>query len=221
MLKILIPVAFLTLSISVFANGVIKDNFCVPRIDSKRYLTSDFSTKYPRTVRFECTYECQADGRIDLVTGPLSVQINNIEDDAKMVVCQGVKVKKVPWGYDFDGVEAFYAYDTGVKAIKAYAFTNVNRNNRTETEYLRRLKSTLTTVAATYKSTGVSYFIEAADIMFQISSELPASTKTLDRYVDILVKKNGISPLEGTAQSLVLANITGSAAWRIPTHLYK
>jgi hypothetical protein len=147
--------------------------------------------------------------------------VNNIDDDANLVVCQGVKVKKVPWGYDFDGVEAFYAYDTGVKEIKAYAFSNIKRKNKTETEYLLRLKSNLTTVAAAYKSTGVNYFIEAANIMFQISSELPESTKTLDKYVDILVMKNGVSPLEGNAQSLVLANITASAAWRIPTHLYK
>lgn len=191
------------------------------RVDSKRYLQNDFHAAYPKTVKFECTYECMANSRVELVTGPMSVQVTSMDSDAKDVVCQGVKVKKVSWGYDFDGVEPFYAYQTGIKQIKAFAFANVNRNNKNEKQLLEDLKINLNKVIGAYVMTKVPYFVDAAMILDQIAKELPASTKTLDKYMDILVKQNGKIAFDATAQSMVLMNVSSNAAWRVPSHLFK
>lgn len=220
-MKNFITTLFLVLSTSAFAGETLKDNFCLPRVDSKRYIQNDFHAAYPKTVKFECTYECMANGRVELVTGPMTVQVTSMDSDAKDVVCQGVKVKKVSWGYDFDGVEAFYAYQTGIKQIKAFAFANVNRNNKIEKQLLEDLKMNLNKVIAAYIMTRVPHFTEAALILDSIAKELPASTKTLDKYTDIVVKQNGKIAFDSTAESLVLMNVSSNAAWRVPTHLFK
>lgn len=220
-MKNIITTLFLVLSTSTFAGETLKDNFCVPRVDSKRYIQNDFHAAYPKTVKFECTYECMANGRVELVTGPMTVQVTSIDSDARDVVCQGVKVKKVSWGYDFDGVEPFYAYLTGIKQIKAFAFNNVNRNNKIEKQLLEDLKMSLNKVISAYIMTRVPHFTEAALTLDQIAKELPASTKTLDKYIDMVVKQNGKVAFDSTAQSLVLMNVSSNAAWRVPTHLFK
>jgi hypothetical protein len=198
-----------------------KDNFCIPRHESKRYLTSDFSSAYPRTVKFECTYECQSNGRIDLVTGPMSVTVSSIEQDARDVVCQGVKIKKVPWGYDFDGVEAFYAYETSIKEVKAFAFAHINRNNAKERELLTNLRASLLKVAGSYQTTGVQAFMDAAKILTEIGQELPGSTKLLDKYSALILSRNGVVKLEASSESLILSSLSALAAWRMPIHLYR
>jgi hypothetical protein len=220
-MKKLITSFLIVLSTSTYAGETLKDNFCVPRVDSKRYIMNDFHASYPKTVKFECTYECQANGKVELVTGPSTVSVTSMDSDARDVVCQGVKVKKVSWGYDFDGIEAFYAYTTSIKQIKAFAFANVNRNNKYEKELLQELQMNLNKVIAAYIITGVPHFVEAALILDGIAKELPASTKSLDKYMDILIKQNGKVAFEANALSLVLMNVNSNAAWRVPTHLFK
>lgn len=56
------------------------------------------------------------------------VTVTSMDDDALSIVCQGVKVKKVSWGYDFDKVEPFYAYQSNFLEIKRWAFENVNQD---------------------------------------------------------------------------------------------
>lgn len=222
MKEIIFRSVFLGLILSLNSNAAepLKDNYCVPKVDSKRYLSGDFSTKYPKTVKFECTYECQADGRIDHITGVTSVTVNNVTDDARLVVCQGVLVRKVPWGYDFDKVEPFYAYSTDIKEIKRWAFANVKRTNKHETELLNKLKKDLHAVATSYRQTNVSTFAEAANVLISIADELPFKTKTLDKYIEVIVNRNGKTGYDGTSEGLILMNLSALAKWRIPTHLF-
>lgn len=220
-MKTLITTLFVVLSTSSFAAEALKDNFCIPRVDSKRYIQNDFHAAYPKTVKFECTYECMANGRVEIITGKSTVQVTSMDSDALDVVCQGVKVKKVSWGYDFDRIVPFYAYATDIKPIKKFAFENVNRNNKTEKQLLQELKLNTNKVVAAYIITRVPHFVEAAHILDQIAKELPESTKTLDKYMGILVKQNGQAQFDSTAQSLVLMNVSSGASWRVPSHQFK
>lgn len=216
----------LLLSLMLFSLGAsagsdIPLNHCIPQIASKRYIGSDFSTKYPRAVKFECTYECNVDNRIEYVLAIKDVRVNNIEDDARMTACQGVQVKKVSWGYDFDKIVPFYAFDTEMIEMKRFAFESINQKNQTETKYLKELQKNLSTVAAAYQSTGVPYFVEASLQMSKIAAELPGKTTLLDKYIKEIVTLKGEVPPMTTSQGMVLINIKTHAAWRIPGHLFR
>lgn len=208
-------------SLGASAENDIPQNHCIPQISSKRYIGSDFSTKYPRTVKFECTYECNVNNRIEYVLAIKDVRINNIEDDARMTACQGVTVKKVSWGYDFDKIIPFYAFDTEMIEMKRFAFESINQKNQTETKFLKELQKNLTTVAAAYQSTGVPYFTEASLQLNKIAAELPDKTILLDKYIKEIVVLKGELPPMTTSHGMLLINIKTHAAWRIPGHLFR
>jgi hypothetical protein len=209
---------FLMLTTLAYAAPV-KDHFCSPRPDSKRYLSNDFGD-YPRSVLFECTYECRVGGRTELVVATSKVRVTNLKEDAILTACQGVKVKEVPWGYDFDRIEPFYAFDSSMKEMKAFAFGNLSFSNPTEKEYLKRLKSELESVIRNYRLVPHQEFKKAATRLEEIASELPMKTKNLEEEIKKIIRKKGDTPLDGTAQSYVSANIKSLASWRLPTHLF-
>lgn len=198
----------------------IPDNHCLGNVDSKVYKNADFHQAYPRKVSFECTYECKANGKVTKVKGLRTVTVNNMEDDASGTVCQGVILKKVPWGWDFDKVVPFYAFDTSMNDVKRFAFENMNFKNQTEQEYLLRLKDTLKVVAKAFAQAGHPEFYQASQTLTKISDELPAKTTTLDKYIKLVIEARGHVPFEAKADSLVLTNVKTHAAWRVPHYQY-
>lgn len=219
---------------SIFMTGVwakttpeLQNNFCRPILDSKKYVHNDFKAPYPKTIKFECTYECMANNEITNITALSTIRVNTIEDDAYSVVCQGVKVKKVAWGYDFDGIELFYGYDTQLKEIKKFAFDNISTNNAEEIKRLTTLKATLEQVAQSYAQAGASAggefaknFGEAAIQLSAIAKDLPNNSQKLNLAIKQIVINKGIIAQDAKAQSLVDRMIISAAAWRIPTHLF-
>lgn len=204
----------------------LKNNFCRPIVDSKRYLTNNFEMKYPKKVKFECTYECMVNNRISNVNAVSEVTVTSMADDASSVVCQGVRVKKVSWGYDFDGVDLFYAYDGSMNELKQFAFDNIVIKNSSpeEVERLTKLKADLNQVAAAYVQAGVSSgaqgFKDAGKILSDIASQLPQKTTLLDSAIKQLIIKKGVIPYDAKAETLVDRVILSSARWRVPTHQF-
>lgn len=215
-----VMLALMLLSLGAAANTDIPANHCLPLPGSKRYIDSDFSTPYPRQVKFECTYECKVKGSIVSVYAIQDVVIRNMEDDARLTACQGVQVKRVSWGYDFDKIIPFYAYDTKMIEMKRFAFESIDQKNSTETIYLMKLKNSLLTVANAYHATRVEYFVQAAKELERVATELPAKTVLLDKQIKEITRLKGVLPVAANAQGLVLMNINTHASWRIPIHLF-
>lgn len=202
---------------------------CSPLMNTKKYLSTNFET-YPRRVIFECTYECNDNNKIFEVIGTSNVYITTISEDATMTACQGVIIKKVPWGYDFDKITPFYAPETGLIEIKRWAFEHVNFDpivNQKERENLQQLKQTLQQVGYAYSLAGESgvpgslSFKEAAHTLFQVAENLPQNPLLLDEIIQQIVMNKGIIKSPGSAEALIQSMISSSAAWRIPLHLYK
>lgn len=204
-------------------------NQCAPVMDSKVYLSTDFHA-YPREVAFECNYKCNVNGKIDIIKGTTKVQIRNMQDDAFGTTCQGVMMKKVPWGYDFDKLQAFYAPETAIVELKRWAFQNVNfspKNNMLERERLSSLKKDLYTISSSFIVAGMNggsataHFKEAGLKISEIADGLPMDTKLLDEVIEQIVVNKGSRAAAGTSESLIFPMVANAAAWRIPSHLYK
>lgn len=202
------------------AHASLIEGYCSPLVDSKVYLTNNFAAPYPKTVEFKCIYECTNQRAIEKVVATSSVRINNVSDDAQLVVCQGVKTKPVPWGWDFDGVAPFYAFSTSMPELKEYAFERVTRNPTTEVKLLTELKTTLTTVGQSFRTTGVATFVAAGDELLAIAAELPRKTTRLERAIKLIVDKRGVIPSDASTFSLWAMQIKTHAHWRVPTHLF-
>lgn len=211
--------AFLAMNSFAAPPVVIPENHCAAMVDSKVYKNADFHQAYPRKVSFECTYECKANGKVTKVKGLLSVTVNNMEDDAG-TVCQGIQLKRVPWGWDFDKVVPFYAFDTPMTDVKRFAFENMKLKGEIEQEYLLRLKNTLLVVAKAYAQAGHNEFWLASQVLTKMSDELPAKTTTLDKYIKLVIDNRGYVPFEAKAESLVLTNVKTHAAWRVPHYQF-
>lgn len=204
-----------------------QNNFCSPIIDSKKYLTSDFHSNYPRKVTYECSYICKANGKTETITAISNVTVHSMDEDARDVVCQGVMVKKVSWGYDFDKVEPFYAYMTSLSEIKRFAFQNISLNpkiNPVEAANLEKLKKDLYQVSASFIMAGVNggastaYFTEAGKKLSAIADQLPQKTTLLDEAIKQIIVNRGPGRMEATSESLVNRMLSSAASWRIPSH---
>ena len=204
-------------------------NQCSPVMDSKVYSTTDFHA-YPRPVVFECSYKCNVNGRIDTVKGTTKTVVNNMQEDAAGTTCQGVLMKKVPWGWDFDKVEPFYAPETSIPQLKNWAFQNINFNpkvNQLERARLEELKKDLYTVASSYIMAGIhggpsaAYFKDAGIKLSEIADGLPMDTRLLEEEIRQIVVNKGQRGAPGTVDFLNTPMILNSAAWRIPSHLFK
>ncbi len=218
MKKQLITSLLLLSSLSSYAAVEIPENSCLAEVGSKRYIQNDFNASYPRKVSFDCIYACKKNGKIEKIIATSKVNVSSIEDDATQVVCQGIIVKKVSWGWDFDKVAPFYAFDTSMPELKRWAFEKLPQNNSTEVQYLINLKSKLKEVSAAYVNTKIPTFLEAAKILENIGNDLPEKTKLLDRQIAALVKARGKVELSLETKDLVLTQIRVLASWRIPSH---
>jgi hypothetical protein len=199
-------------------------NQCAAVMDSKVYITSEFHA-YPRTVIFECTYKCNANGKIDTLKGTSKVLISNMSDDALLPVCQGLQMKTVPWGYDFDKIVPFYAPDTEIVNLKNWSFENIDFNPQTnllERARLEKLKKDLYQISSSFIISGNSggealrYFKEAGIKISEIADGLPMNTKLLDEVIQqIIVNKGAVMPAQ-TPESIIYPMVKNAAAWRIP-----
>ncbi|MDO9182981.1 MAG: hypothetical protein Q7U04_11265 [Bacteriovorax sp.] len=204
-------------------------NQCAAVMDSKVYSTSDFSA-YPRDVAFECLYSCNSNGNLETVKGSTKIRINNIEEDIAGTTCQGVVMKKVPWGYDFDKIRPFYAPDTNIVELKRWAFQNIKFNpeiNDLEKERLMTLKKDLNTISSSFIVAGMNggvstiYFKEAGYKISKIAEGLPMNTKLLDEVIEQLMVNKGTKAAAATPEFLIYPMISNAASWRIQSYLYK
>jgi hypothetical protein len=201
-------------------------NQCAAVKDSKVYLTSEFHA-YPRTVAFKCDYKCNANGIVKTLKGTSIVTVNNIDDDLTLPVCLGTILKKVPWGYDFDRINPFYAPDTFIKELKTWSFENINFNpsfNALEKDRLIQLKQELYMVSSTFIVSSMSagsnaaIFREAGLKLSAIADGLPMDTKLLEEAIQQIVVNRGVSGTTLIADSLILPIIGNTAHWRVPVN---
>lgn len=202
---------------------------CSAVMDSKVYISTDFHA-YPRDVAFECSYKCNSRGVLQTLKGMTKVRINTMEQDATMTVCQGLVMKTVPWGYDFDKIVPFYAADTEIVSIKKWAFKNINFDpavNAQEKVKLTKLKQDLYQIssslimAGTYGDANSAYVKEAGERISEIADGLPMDTILLDEMIQEIVANKAVAKAAKTAESFIYPVISNAAGWRIPSYLYK
>tara|TARA_Y100000780_G_scaffold232595_1_gene268776 strand:- start:82027 stop:82692 length:666 start_codon:yes stop_codon:yes gene_type:complete len=190
---------------------------------SKRYLTSNFEAAYPKTVKFTCKYICIGNNGEEQITAKSEVLINSPLEDAIKVVCQGVNVKKSRWGYELDSVTTFYAYESYLEEIKAWAFDNVDRVPELEHKKLIKLKTLLKEIASSYAIAGTTpsqhsmAFLKASQVLSQIEQDLPDNTQFLMSTLERLQQIN-IEPGSPSGDSLTMAVLKSLANWLIPTN---
>ncbi len=189
MKKLIIITYILSILFSLTTMAQVSYGDCLADPGSKVYSQDvNFTAPYPKVVKFSCEYKCLGSKGYESIRGNHSVTVRNISDDAKLVVCQGVKVERRAWGYDFAGVDPFYSYQGSAKSVKTWAFTRVDRDNASEKALLLELKDMLYQVASGYfvaagSGTQFSFFRGAAVELLEVSGELPNSTKKLDELV--------------------------------------
>ena len=124
-------ITFIAILNSVVAYGL-EDNFCVADEASKKYLSDHFSKPYPKKVKFSCIYKCRKESSFQTIKGISEITVNNLQGDATRVVCQGVRVKKVSYGFEFDKTIPFYAHEAQTPQVKAWADLNISHANSYE-----------------------------------------------------------------------------------------
>ncbi len=190
---------------------------CIADPASKRYLSSDFSSTYPKTTRFSCVYKCKAANGIVNVKGTSTIKTYNIADDAKRIVCQGVSVKQVSWGYDFDKVEKFYSHATKIKEVKEFAINNFEVFSSASRHLVDRLKLNLIEVSKSYAIAGQNSneFAQAANLLKELSDSLDSDFQLLNYYLQIIEDLNGDIGSEFSAMNLVLNYLKAEAFWAL------
>jgi hypothetical protein len=195
---------------------------CQAITESKVYLSDHFTIPYPRDVEFTCLYKCLGTGEnfSHEVLGTSKVAVRNQSDDALKVVCQGIKLKKTPWGYDFDRLVPFYAYETRIKELRDWAEEFVSRDNLYEKENLNELKSKLDEVAFSYKLASDSdtitsnSFTLASALLIKVSETLPENTQLLDLLLKDAREGRDLLPEDHLANKLVSQLLINLAYWR-------
>ncbi len=189
---------------------------CTADPDSKRYLSNTFSDPYPKIVKFKCLYTCKLESSEVSIWGTLEKNITSQSDDAKNTVCQGVKVKRVSWGWDFAGVDSFYIFSSQSPELKEYAKENISRENKHELALITSLKETAEVVTNSYAMVsrpGFLYFGQAATEIKEIVSGLPGDTTKLDEVIS-KIKKAQKEPSHESSEYLVFNFFRSSAAFR-------
>lgn len=185
---------------------------CKAQPNSKKYLSDNFSDPYPKTVEFTCYYTCKSYEGIEDIKAKSSVLVSSMSDDGLKVVCEGVKVKRTNWGFEFDRVEPVYAKTSTLKELRMWAKENQIYSQK-EIEIYTKVKKNLTQVINSFKPIGhgqFAYFLEAALILEEINNELPNSTNKLEFYVALL--KDKTFP-QNTAYALVKQQLKGNVYW--------
>ncbi len=205
-------------SISSFALDL-KEGQCLSRPDSKRYRTVDFSAPYPKTTSFTCIYDCNVNGEEVAISGLSKVVTYNMQGDAKLVVCQGVKVVKVSYGYEFDSNEKFFIHDTKIKELKDIARSSVELFSSASLPYIKRLIKNLEIVIPSYKVAGANSveFYEASVILEGLLTSLRNNKLgQLKQLLDDTVKRHYRGVSQFSAQQVVDGFLKSECAWALP-----
>lgn len=154
---------------------------------------------------------------VEDVWGRSQVTARNTSEDATKTVCQGVKVKRTSWGWDFDKTIPFYAHLANTEEVKTFATNEIQRDNPIEKKLLRELKESLGEVARTYimvgSQPGVGYFKDAGIEMLEISDELPSNTDKLDELIHVIKTDPETYP-SGTKEGILYGFIKSAAKFR-------
>ncbi len=164
---------------------------CKPLPSSKKYTHYSSQKTYPRDVSFTCEYKCQSKEGSKKILGTTHLKLRNAEDDAKRSVCQGVLVKKVSWGWEYDSETEFYAHMARSKELKAWANKNIFHFNKQDKKLLAQKKLDINKVARSYlevNTPGHKYFKEAGIILMDIAYHIPENTKLLEEQIDLMRK---------------------------------
>ena len=176
---------------------------CKPLKDTKKYINFSSEQGYPRKVSFSCDYLCQDKTGEKKIKGTTSITLSSMEDDAKRSVCQGVKVKKVSWGWEFDSEEEFYAHMAQTKEVKSWANSNIEHFNKIDQKLLAQKKLDLNKIARSYlevNTPGHKYFKEAGIVLMDIAYHIPENTKLLKEQIELIQK----SPVQNMQSKLGL-----------------
>lgn len=195
---------------------------CMTDYSTKHYIQNDFSAPYPKKVVYSCVYTClDLDNQSTTIRGTSQVIVRSLADDAYKVVCQGVKVKKTSWGYDYDKTLSFYAHQTSIREIKEWARNHIQRYNPISEKLLVEFKEKILVVANSYEQAGTSNtqyasdFANAALVLQEMAHELPEDKTLFDKYLWILETLNGNTGSDFTAQKLILDQVLYGAPWAL------
>lgn len=215
----LLPLLISLMSLTSSLASILKEGECLSRPDSKRYHIVDFNAPYPKTTSFTCIYDCNVNGDEIAISGLSKVVTYNMQGDAKLVVCQGVKVVKVSYGYEFDSNEKFFIHDTNIKELKEVARSSVELFSSTSLPYIKRLIRNLEIVIPSYKVAGANSieFKEASAILEGLLISLRNNKLgQLKQLLDETVKRHyrGISHF--SAQQIIDGFLKSECAWALP-----
>ncbi len=208
----------------------LEPGMCETDPGSKKYISFPQGVSFPKLFVFSCDYECaDGNGKVSKITGTTTVKVGqenprsllhisnqNMEAEAKQVVCEGVKVKKVPWGWEFDMAIPIYSKSSNTPELKLWASENIDSNNPREISLLRELKEKLSQSASTFLMAGGGqsqflYFKEAGALLTQIYSVLPEDTSFLDSAINECKKGDHHAM---TKLGLVCGQLNLLAKWR-------
>lgn len=217
---------FMTIAVFLFSinavSEVLKTGFCRPELHSKVYIQNDFEQGFPREVIFTCKYKCMLIDGVKDFLGTTRTSISNQRDDAYKTTCQGVRVKPVFYGYDFDGVEDFYIHDSDSREIKNWAYENIGFNFEEEKQKLLKLKENLNQIIQGYEvaaQSGTEYapiFAKARELLLPIYNELPFKTSELESALHKIVAQEGITNDVYKPEQMALTALKSLTKWRLP-----
>ncbi|WP_417335992.1 hypothetical protein [Halobacteriovorax marinus] len=186
---------------------------------SKRYIDFPSQTNYPKMYKFTCDFRCIEGSKQYELSALHQVEVHSLTSEARDVVCYGVKVKRVSWGYDFDRVEPFFVYAAGLESLSDWAKSlGVSPDHSSSAPLMNKLVKDLEVILPSYQMAGNTgtdssrAFAQAAQMIEKLLNQLPASTEYLDELVSLIPKRD-ISSHNGL--NLVLRTLQSSAAWRV------
>lgn len=181
------------------------------------YLQNNLADDYPREVIFQCTYEClNSKTSLDFVTATHKVLLYNQQQEATLTACQGVKVKKNSWGYEYAGTTSFYAHLIKNVELKKWAKKS-GRNLQTEHKLKQNLIKTLTEIITAYKiaSKSTDQFANTYQQASFLLENVIASLEAEDfRILDAYVREPRSIPPYFSANHLVTRVLQDIAHWR-------
>ena len=221
-MKFLYPVITF-LSLHLFARALSLGE-CTADPSSKRYLNDVFYDQYPKTFVFKCSYDCLSSAGIEKITAISSTVSYNLRDDARKVVCEGVKVKEIPYGFEFDKVIPFFSHQTRTKEIKEWASRNIPVFTDSSRKLLNHFYQQIDKVAKSYIIAGRAsiFFKDAGETLSLIVNERHEKV-LLNEYLMLLDKKLKKGPLghELTSENLILKSIYAHGRWMLPNYIEK
>ena len=192
---------------------------CISLPTSKRYVDFNSSTTYPKSYTFTCDIQCKARGEVSTIKALHEVVVRNVSGEAKDVVCHGVRVKRVSWGYDFDRVDKFFIYEAGLSKLTLWGKSqDISLDHENSSLLMSKLLKDLMQVLSGYRVASQSNvssarpFGVAADLIELLLTELPRNTQRVDQLI-----LEGLSTDidEHTGRNLVLRVLSSSAKWRL------